>query len=174
MDIGLHVYGHWWSLIDIDGCQITCMCNGHWWTVVASGCVILICTRFCTFWLSLKPGSPRVIRYALAVLSQPTCCSFHATCASCVCQAEPTGVGRRGLGIAGPDFFNCDHHTSLLWAVEFLPQAQYLPRRIWVRVCVGYGSFASREVIVYKDVMFCSSIIVCTWLSKSALEIVEL
>ena len=48
---------------------------------------------------------------------------------------------------------------------------EYESECVWA---VGYGSFASREVILYKDVMFCSSIIVCTWLSKSALEIVEL
>ena len=136
-------------------------------------CVILICTRLCPCWLNLKPARQRVIRYAFVVLVQQTCCSWHVACVSCVCQAGPTGIGSWGLGIAGPDFFNCDHHTSLSWAVEFLPQAQYLPRRIWVRVWVSYGSFASREAIVYQDVMFCSSIIVCTWLSKSALEILE-
>ena len=76
-------------------------------------CVILICTRLCPCWLNLKPARQRVIRYAFVVLVQQTCCSWHVACVSCVCQAGPTGIGSWGLGIAGPDFFNCDHHTSL-------------------------------------------------------------
>ena len=103
-------------------------------------CVILICTRLWQFWLNLKPAghclvfSPCLRRQATELLQ--------------VRLPLPSGAHRcwelRTLTCRTRLFQLWPPHLTF-WAVEFLPQAQYLPRIIWVRVwAMGHLHLARR------------------------------
>lgn len=127
-------------------------------------CVILICTRLWPFWLNLKPAGHLVCN------SMPSAPGGNGVVAAAPATAKQSPPVLR-LDLQDQTFSIVT--TTPHFLSRGIPPSGAVPAPDNMSQSVSYGSFASREAIVYQDVMFCSSIIVCTWLSKSALDILE-